>query len=143
VTSRTVVRWTRGMAFEVALQGHRFMVDAAEQLGGANEGPRPKSLVLSGLAGCTGMDVVSLLNKMRVPFDSLRVEVEGKTADEHPKVYTDILVRYVLTGKQLDREKIEKAVELSVHKYCAVHVMLAKTANMRQEIVLNPEMNPA
>lgn len=138
MAAKTVLQWKEGLAFEVELQGHRFMVDADAEFGGKDLGPRPKALLLSGLAGCTGMDVASLLAKMRVSFDTFSVEVEGNDTDEHPKVFKEILIRYILTGAQLDREKIEKAVQLSVDKYCGVHAMLSKTAAIRHEILLNP-----
>ena len=135
---KTVVSWMGDMAFDVELDGHHFMIDADERFGGKNQGPRPKALLLSGLAGCTGMDVVSLLNKMKMPFDKFELEVEGQLAEEHPKCYTDIVIRYIFHGKELDRDKIEKSVNLSVDKYCAVYYMLSKAASLRHEIILNP-----
>jgi len=126
------------MAFDVELEGHHFMIDADEEFGGKNRGPSPKALLLSSLAGCTGMDVVSLLRKMKMPFDKFALEVEGEVAEKHPKSYTDIVIRYIFRGKELDRDKIEKSVKLSLDKYCGVHTMLAKSANVRHEIVLNP-----
>jgi putative redox protein len=139
VTHKSTLTWIEDLAFDVEVDGHHFMVDADEKFGGKNRGPKPKPLVLSALAGCTGMDVASLLGKMKVPFEKLSVEVQGEVAEEHPKCYTDILIRYILTGGDLDRDKIEKAVKLSVDKYCAVHYMLSKAAEVRHEIVLNPE----
>jgi putative redox protein len=136
---KTVVNWSEELAFDVELDGHHFMVDADPQFGGKNRGPRPKALLLAGLAGCTGMDVASMLDKMKMPFDKFVLEVEGTMTDEHPKYYTDIMTRYILYGKELDRNKIEKAVSLSVDKYCAVHYILAKSASMRHEIILNPD----
>jgi putative redox protein len=138
MSAKTVLQWKGNMAFEVELQGHRFMVDADPEFGGQELGPRPKALVLSALAGCTGMDVVSMLAKMRMGYDSFRVEVDGQDTDEHPKVYKEILIRYVFRGAALDREKIEKAVNLSLSRYCGVHAMLGKTAAIRHEVVLNP-----
>jgi putative redox protein len=137
--NKTVATWTEDLSFNVELDGHRFLVDADEQFGGQNRGPRPKGLVLSALAGCTGMDVASLLAKMKMPFDSFSLEVEGDVSAEHPKVYTDILIRYIFHGKELDRTKIEKSVGLSLDKYCGVHAMLGKAAVLRHEIVLNPD----
>ena len=134
----TVVTWTNEMAFDVELDGHHFTIDADEEFGGKNRGPRPKALLLSALAGCTGMDVVSLLGKMKMPFEKFALEVEGELGEEHPKVYTDIVIRYIFYGKELDRNKIEKSVNLSLDKYCGVHTTLAKSANIRQEILLNP-----
>jgi putative redox protein len=139
VSHKTTVTWKEGLAFDVELDGHHFMVDADEQFGGKDLGPKPKPLLLSAVAGCTGMDVASLLTKMKMPFDSFALEVEGELADDHPKVYTDIIVRYIFTGSQLDRDKIEKSVKLSLDKYCAVHAMLSRSANLRHEIVLNPD----
>ena len=136
---KTTVTWTEDLAFNVELDGHNFMVDADAEFGGKDRGPKPKGLLLSALAGCTGMDVASLLTKMKVPFDSFTLEVQGEIADEHPKSYTDIVIRYIFRGKDLDRNKIEKSIKLSLDKYCGVHAMLTKSANLRYEIVLNPD----
>jgi putative redox protein len=125
------------MAFDVELSGLSFGVDAAPEFGGKNHGPSPKPLVLSALAGCTGMDVVSILNKMQMPFDSLAIEVDGTLGEEHPKVYTAIRIRYIVAGGRAELAKIEKAVKLSLDKYCGVAAMLGKTAAITHEIVLN------
>ena len=135
---KTVLDWHGGMSFDVELQGHRFTVDAMEEFGGRNRGPRPKPLVLSGLGGCTGMDVVSLLGKMKMPFDGFTVEVEGESREEHPQIFTKITIRYIFTGKQLDREKIDKAIALSLQKYCGVYAMLANSAEITHQVALNP-----
>jgi putative redox protein len=126
------------LSFDVEVQGHKFVVDADSSAGGKDRGPRPKALLLSGLAGCTGMDVASILGKMKMPYDSFAVEVDADQTDEHPKVYDKIRIRYVFTGDELDRKKIEKAVNLSQDKYCGVTAMLGKTAEIEFEIVLNP-----
>jgi putative redox protein len=133
----TRLEHTEDLAFKVDLQGHTFMVDADEQFGGRNRGPGPKPLVLSALAGCTGMDVASILGKMQMKYDSFALEVEAETNDEHPIVYTRILIRYILTGAEVDRSKVEKAVKLSTQKYCGVHEMLSKTAVIDYEIIVN------
>ncbi len=138
MADKTIVTWDEEMSFDVELNGHHFAVDADEAFGGKDRGPKPKGLVLSALAGCTGMDVVSILNKMRMPFDGFRLEVEAEIADEHPKVYTKVHIRYILAGDQLDKSKVERAVDLSCDKYCAVHAMLSKAAEVTHEIVLNP-----
>ena len=136
---KTTVTWNEDLAFNVELDGHNFMVDADAEFGGNDRGPKPKGLLLSALAGCTGMDVASLLTKMKMPFDSFSLEVEGDVAEEHPKSYTDIVIRYIFRGNDLDRDKIEKSIKLSLDKYCGVHAMLTKAANLRYEIVLNPD----
>lgn len=135
---KTTLDWKGDMSFAAELQGHRLSVDADPKFGGQDRGPRPKPLVLTALGGCTGMDVVSLLQKMKMPFDALAVEVEGEAREEHPQVYTRIHIRYILKGSALDQDKIKKAIGLSLDKYCAVTAMLAKTAAVSHEVVLNP-----
>jgi putative redox protein len=137
--TETKLTWKQGMAFEAELQGHHFGVDAAtDEHGGQNLGPRPKALVLTALAGCTGMDVVSILSKMRVAFEAFDVSVEGELSAEHPKVYSKIHVVYRLKGKDIDRTKVERAVDLSRTKYCGVSAMLKHTANITHEIIIEP-----
>jgi putative redox protein len=125
----------KDMAFDVELHGHTLKVDADPTFGGSDYGPRPKALMLSALAGCTGMDVVSILGKMKMPYDSFAVEVDADTAEEHPKVYTRVLIRYLFTGNEVDRTKIEKAVQLSIEKYCGVAATLQHTAKIDYEII--------
>lgn len=134
----TKVEQGEDLSFNVEVQGHTFKVDADSEFGGKDRGPRPKALLLSGLAGCTGMDVASILGKMKMPYDTFAVEVDADQTSEHPKVYETIRLRYVFTGDSLDEQKIEKAVTLSQEKYCGVTAMLEKTANIDYEIVLNP-----
>jgi putative redox protein len=128
---------TGDMAFEVEQDGHSFWLDADETMGGQNKGPRPKKLLLSGLAGCTGMDVASILKKMQVSYSSLRIDVEANLTDEHPRVYDKIHLKYIVDGEKLDRSKIERAVKLSQEKYCGVSAMLSKGAELTYEIVLS------
>jgi putative redox protein len=135
---KTTLDWNGDMSFAAELLGHRLTVDADPRFGGKGQGPLPKPLVLTALGGCTGMDLVSLLKKMQMPFDSLAVEVEGESREEHPQVYTRIHIRYILKGKQLERDKIDKAIGLSLEKYCAVNAMLAKSAAVSHEVILNP-----
>jgi putative redox protein len=135
---KSVLSWNGDMSFDVELQGHWFSVDANEEFGGKNRGPRPKSLLLSGLGGCTGMDVVSLLKKMKMPFDGFSLEVEGEAAEEHPKSYTTITIKYIFKGDKLDPDKIKKAIDLSLQKYCGVYAMLSKTAQISHQVILNP-----
>lgn len=122
------------MAFDVTLEGHTFGVDAAEEFGGRGHGPKPKALVLSALAGCTAMDVTAILKKMRVELESFGVDVSGELTDEHPKVYHQIHITYRFKGPDLDRSKLERAVELSQTRYCGVSKMLQGTAKITHEI---------
>ena len=135
---KSTLSWNGGMSFDVELQGHRFAVDADPEFGGQNRGPRPKPLLLAGLGGCTGMDVVSLLRKMKMPFDSFSLEVEGETAAEPPKPYQNITLKYIFKGGSLDREKIDKAISLSLERYCPVYAMLSKAARISHQVILNP-----
>ncbi|MBI9037274.1 MAG: OsmC family protein [Bacteroidales bacterium] len=128
--------WKEKMAFEAIVNDHKIMIDANESVGGENKGPRPKPLMLVSLAGCTGMDVVSILKKMRVDFDDFSVSVEGELTDEHPKYYKNINVVYKFKGKNLPKEKLEKAVSLSKERYCGVSVMLAKATEITYEIIV-------
>ena len=126
-----------GMAFETELNGHKVYLDADESVGGKNSAPRPKAFMMVALAGCTGMDVVSILRKMRVDFDDLSIGVEAELADEHPKKYTSMKVVYTFTGKNLPKDKIQKAVDLSRERYCGVSENYKASFPVTHEIVLN------
>lgn len=138
-THHTKVTHREGLSFDGELQGHKIPLDADPSVGGKDYGPTPKPLMLTSLAGCTGMDVAAILEKMQMPYDSFEVQVEGDTTDQHPKRYSDIRLRYVFTGSDLDQAKIEKAVKLSQEKYCGVSAMLKDVSTVDYEIVLNPE----
>lgn len=121
-----------GMEFEARanVSGHSFTLDASEDGGGHNSGPRPLELFLMGLGGCTGMDVISLLRKMRQEVVEYRVQVDGDRSDCHPKVYTEITVEHVVKGRGLSHELVRKAVELSATRYCPASAMLSKAAKV-------------
>lgn len=133
------VNWKKGMSFESEVNGHKITIDANESVGGNDLGPRPKPLMLLSLAGCTGMDVVSILKKMRVELDDFAIEVEGEMTEEHPKHYNKINVIYKFWGKDLPMDKIEKAVNLSDERYCGVSAVYKKAIEMTHEIKINPE----
>ncbi len=139
MSSKSIVTHLDGMSFNVELQGYNFKIDSIPEYGGQNKGPTPKPLLLSALGGCTGMDVVSILKKMKLPEFKLQVEVEGFQKDVHPKVYTHIIVRYKFEGEGLSLDKIEKAVHLSETQYCGVSAMLSKSAELSAEIYINGE----
>lgn len=129
------VTWTSGMAFEAEQEGLRIPIDVPGP-DGTSRGVRPKGLLLAGLGGCTGMDVVSILEKMRVPFEGLSVDVSADQSEDHPKVFTAIRVTYRFRGRDLPMDKLERAVQLSQEKYCGVSAMLGKTAAITTEIVV-------
>ncbi|ABW18194.1 OsmC family protein [Alkaliphilus oremlandii] len=122
------------MAFEMDLNGHTLITDAAPEIGGENLGPRPKALLLSGLIGCTGIDVMMILNKMRVKPDDVIISAEADQTDTEPKVYKTIHLIYTFKGKDLPVEKLQRAVRLSQEKYCGVSAMLEKAAPITYEI---------
>jgi putative redox protein len=119
------ITWKDKMAFDGHLDNHTLRIDTGGKYGD-DTGPSPKKLLLASLAGCTGMDVVSLLGKMRVPFTGLTVEVEADLTEEHPRVYSEFRLKYIIYGKDIDHQKVEKAVDLSQEKYCSVSAMLKK-----------------
>ncbi len=127
-------RWAGGMAFETILDDHKLVADAHPNVGGDGKGPRPKPLLLFSLAGCTGMDVVSLLKKMRVDFEDFKIQVSGELTDEHPKYYHKIHLTYQFKGKDINASKVEKAVNLSQDKYCGVSHMLKQAAEITWDI---------
>lgn len=129
-----VAEWKGNMAFETEVSGHKLIMDAPQEVGGEDLGPRPKILMLSALAGCTGMDVVSILKKMRVELDDLKIKVEGSLTDEHPKQYNKIHVIYEFKGKNLPLAKLEKAVKLSEESYCGVGAVYRKVMEYSSEV---------
>jgi putative redox protein len=126
--------WKGGLAFEADVSGHVIKMDALPEFGGQNSGPGPKKLMLVALSGCTGMDVVSILKKMRVDIDKLEIEVQGDVTDEHPKHYHKMHVIYYIHGNDLPLDKLEKAVKMSEDTYCGVRAAYAKGMEMTSEI---------
>ncbi len=115
--------------------GRRSQFDLPVEKGGGGAGPTPMEMVLHALAACSAFDVVSILQRMRLPLEGLRVEIDADRADDHPKVYTAIRLRYVAKG-DLPENKVRRAVELSANKYCSVSAMLKSTATVEHEIVV-------
>lgn len=134
MAQQATVTWQSNMAFEATVNGHQIIMDTDVSGGGQDLGPRPKILLLAGLGGCTGMDVISILAKMKVVPEKFWMEISAEMTDEHPKVYNQIKLVYFFKGDNLQMEKLEKAVNLSKEKYCGVSAMLSKTAEMIIEI---------
>lgn len=131
---RLISKHTGGMSFDTVIDGHNITVDADPNFGGEGKGPKPKPLVLQALTGCTGMDVVSLLKKMRVEFSDFSVTVEGELTDEHPKYYHKIHLIYSINTKPEFHSKVEKAIDLSQERYCGVSYMLKQSSKITHEI---------
>jgi len=124
-----------GMAFTSFLNGFPLTTDTAIDADGTNKGPRPKALMLLALSGCTGVDIVSILNKMRVNFSDLSIDVQGDLTDEEAAIYNTVTVTYKIKVAEADEAKVEKAVTLSQDKYCGVAAMFRKFAELKKEIV--------
>ena len=130
------VNWKHNMAFETEINGHKLTMDGSAAMGGDDKGPRPKPLMLAALAGCTGIDVILILKKMRITPDNFNIRVTSPLTDEEPKHYTSMHIIYEFWGKDLALDKLEKAVQLSQDKYCGVSYMYRKAMDITYEIVV-------
>lgn len=122
------------MAFEMEINGHTLITDATVEKGGNDLGPSPKALLLAGLIGCSGIDIMLITKKMRLEVEDVNVEIEAETRDEDPKIYNYIKLIYKFKGKDLPLEKLERAVKLSMDKYCGVSAMLEKAVPINYEV---------
>lgn len=129
-TERASVSLDEGMHFVGDADGHRVDVDAADSEGGKDLGARPMRLLLLGLAGCTAIDVISILRKQRQPVSGLRVEASGNRASEHPRVYENIELVYRVQGEGVNPSAVERAIELSETRYCSATAMLGAVAEI-------------
>jgi putative redox protein len=121
------VIWKGRMSFEgSAGSGFKVPLGAESAVGGDNDGFRPMELLLVGLAGCTAMDVISILQKKREDVTSFEVSVTGNRADDHPRVFTHIQVKYIITGRQISEDAVKRAIDLSKTKYCSAQAMLSQ-----------------
>lgn len=126
--------WTGNMSFSTSVNGHSLVLDADAEVGGENKGPRPKPLMMVALAGCTAMDVISILKKMKVEVESFHVKVSGDLTEEHPKHFQSMHVIYEFKGKDLPMDKLEKAISLSEERYCGVSAVYKKAMPLSSEI---------
>ena len=134
---KTKLTWDSELAFAVEQDGHNFFIDGDTEFGGQEKGPRPKTLLLTALAGCSGMDTVSILLKMRIPEFKLTIDVEGETETEHPTVFKHIELIFRFSGDEIPVDKLKRAVELGTEKYCPVYAMLSKAAPIKTRVLLN------
>ncbi len=133
------VVWKEGMAFDAHVGDHSFVIDAKESSGGKGLGPGPKALTLTSLAGCTAMDVIFVLKKMRQVVTGLEVSAHGTLAETHPQKFDAITVVYKVSGENLDPKRVIKAVHLSEERYCGVSETLRSAVALSAEIYLNGE----
>ncbi|MBL4887766.1 MAG: OsmC family protein [Flavobacteriaceae bacterium] len=138
MTHTVTTVWKGQMKFESDnLSGNNLIIDVGEEEGGSGAGYRPKSMMLSSLAGCSGLDVASLLKKMRVKVKDFNIVVNGELTEEHPKYYHSVSLDYHFYGDALNEEKINKAVELSIEKYCGVMAMFKSFAEIKTAIYIH------
>lgn len=134
----TTVKWIDGMMMVgESASGHAIVMDGPEDLGGKNLGIRPMEMLLLGMGGCTTIDVVSTLKKMREEVRDCCVEILAQRAGEHPKVFTKIHLNFIINGSNLDEKKVEKAISLSADKYCSASIMLGKVADITHDFTIN------
>ncbi len=126
--------FNEGMAFTANINGHNVIMDTNADEGGGDTGPSPKRLMLASLAGCTGMDVVSILDKMKVEYSDFSIDVHAALTTEHPKFYNMVKVTYKIKVAEADKPKMVKAVNLSQETYCGVSAMFRAFAKMDTEI---------
>lgn len=128
------IEWKEGMSFlGESGSGHSVLMDGPPEAGGKNLGPRPMEMLLMGTGGCAAFDVVLILKKSRQDISDCVVEIEAERAPEEPKVFTRIHFHFIVTGKQLKPEQVERAIKLSAEKYCSASIMLGKTAELTHD----------
>lgn len=130
--TKTITTWKGDHVFEADHDGSKISIDGSHK-----KGHGPKALLLTAVAGCSGIDVVDILTKMKVVFSDLVIEVEADQTQEHPKVYTDINIMYKLKTAKENEDKVKKAIDLSLEKYCGVSAMLKKNSPIHYKIVIS------
>lgn len=127
-------KWLGEMRFESSNpSGHNLFIDAGKESGGKGEGYRPKALMLSGLAGCSGLDVAALIKKMKLDVDEFKIDIEANLTEEHPKHYDKVAIHFRFYGDNLKEKRLQKAVDLSVEKYCGVMEMFRQFSEVTIE----------
>lgn len=137
MSHKITTNWKGNLLFDSDNPSGQHVLMDTDLEGKQREGLSPKALMLSSLAGCSGLDVVSILEKMKVEVDDFKMEVEGLLTEEHPKYYHTVTVGYHFTGKNLSEEKIKKAVNLSIEKYCGVMEMFRQFAEVKTNVIFH------
>ncbi len=128
---KTITTWRKNHEFEAEHDGNKIKID-----GDKKHGHGPKALLLSGLAGCSGIDVVDILQKMRIVFSDFEIEAEAKQSEDNPKIFTEINIIYYIKTDKENEEKVKKAIDLSLEKYCGVSAMLRKNSPINSKLVV-------
>jgi putative redox protein len=134
MTNHITTTWLGNMKFESTNpSGHNLFIDAGVDNGGHGEGYRPKALMLSALSGCSGLDVALLIKKMKLKVDDFKIEIEANLTEEHPKFYDKVTMQFHFFGSELNEQKLQRAVDLSVEKYCGVMEMFRQFSELKIE----------
>ncbi|MBF6627712.1 MAG: OsmC family protein [Proteiniphilum sp.] len=133
-TIKTV--WRENNIFDTEVDGHTITIDLPEEAGGNDAGPRPKKLLLISATGCSGLDVVEIVRKMRINIKSFNIWIDAELTEEHPKQYTSLKVVYEFEGDNLPKEKLERACRMSFENYCGVMAMYRKAIPVTYEVVI-------
>ncbi|MEN2994738.1 MAG: OsmC family protein [Thermodesulfovibrio sp.] len=128
---RAKVKWAGGMQFVgQSGTGHAIVMDGSPDVGGENSGMRPMELLLVGLGGCSGMDIISILKKKKQDVRGLEINVKGKQPEDYPKRFTEIEIEFIIKGKNISEEAVKRAIQLSMEKYCSVKATLEHSAKI-------------
>jgi len=131
---KATIKWAGKASYEgITESGHTVIMDGAASIGGENRGPRPMELLLLGMGTCTSIDVMLILGKGRQDVTDCVAHIEAERAGEEPKVFTKIHVHFVVSGRNIDAKRVEKAIHLSATKYCSASIMLGKTAEITHD----------
>lgn len=138
--AKVEVKWIDGMRFvAVPESGHAVIMDSSKDKGGLDSGPRPMELLLVSLAGCTGMDVIYILKKMRVKVRGFELKIDAERKDDHPRYYSKVHVKYIFYGKDIPEDKVKQAIELSQHKYCSVSATMKAVGEITYSFEIKEE----
>ncbi|MEX0273862.1 MAG: OsmC family protein [Flavobacteriaceae bacterium] len=138
VTNHVTTKWLGGMSFESNNpSGISLKMDVGPESGGEGDGYRPKAMMLASLAGCSGLDVASLIKKMKLKVDAFQIETIANLTDEHPKYYDSVVIEYHFNGSALDEKKLQRAVDLSVERYCGVMEMFRRFATLEIKTIFH------
>lgn len=132
-TDHIVTTWKQNMLFHTTNPAGEFYIESGPEFGGEGVGLRPKALMLSSLAGCSGLDVASLMKKMKLEVDDFKIDIKAELTDEHPRVYSKVRMEFHFYGSNLNEAKLQRTVDLSVDKYCGVMAMFKKFAEVDVE----------
>ena len=128
--------WRENNIFDTELDGHKITIDLAEEAGGNDAGPRPKKLMLVAAAGCSGLDVIEMVRKMRIDIKEFDIRIDAESTDEHPIHYSSMKIIYEFKGKNLPKDKLERACSLSFDKYCGVLAVYKKALPVTYEVIV-------